>query len=158
GGLCVEWDLTQPGKFTNHLIPPYPPPRSANFVAYSRDGERLAIGCGEGEDRSLAYLFHSVGLDTQAPPGDRAGAASQTSWGIPISTHNAAVNHAAFSPDGQNLVTSSQDGTARLWDIRADRPVRPRILRHSSAVFAAAFSPDGQYVVTASRDRRARIW
>jgi WD40 repeat protein len=31
--------------------------------------------------------------------------------------HQAPVNSASFSPDGQQVVTASDDGTARLWDI-----------------------------------------
>ena len=30
--------------------------------------------------------------------------------------HDAAVNSAAFSPDGARVVTGSDDNTARIWD------------------------------------------
>jgi WD40 repeat protein/tetratricopeptide (TPR) repeat protein len=160
GAVCVEWDLSQPAKFTSFSFPNYNyvSTRSGNFLAYSPDGARLAVACGVGEGRAFAYLFQSVGTDDQASSAQTALASTGSAWGVAVSPHDAALNHVAFSPDGQTLVTSSQDGTARLWDIRGNGAIRPRKLSHGSAVFAADFSPDGQFVVTASRDRRARIW
>ncbi len=31
--------------------------------------------------------------------------------------HNKDINHAAFSPNSQQIISASRDGTARLWDI-----------------------------------------
>jgi WD40 repeat protein len=31
--------------------------------------------------------------------------------------HDGSVNSALFSPDGQRVVTASEDNTARLWDM-----------------------------------------
>jgi WD40 repeat protein len=31
--------------------------------------------------------------------------------------HDGAVTSAQFSPDGRRLVTTSEDNTARLWDV-----------------------------------------
>jgi WD40 repeat protein len=64
---------------------------------------------------------------------------------------------AAFSPDGQYVVTASLDGTSLIWDARTAKLVR--VLRgHSQPVTDAAFSPDGAHVVTVSWDKTARIW
>jgi protease II len=67
----------------------------------------------------------------------------------------------AISPDNRWVVTaSSDDKTARLWDLRTKDPVtNPVILRgHESVVSAVAISPDSRWVVTGSWDRTARLW
>ncbi len=63
----------------------------------------------------------------------------------------------AFSPDGQTVLTGSDDQTARLWDARTAAP-RGEPLRHDARVRAVAFSPDGQTVLTGSYDQTARLW
>ena len=71
--------------------------------------------------------------------------------------HEAAINSAQFSPDGQRVVTASWDGTARLWDAANGKPVGEP-MKHQDVVSSAQFSPDGQRVVTASKDKTARLW
>ncbi|HEU4559383.1 MAG TPA: WD40 repeat domain-containing protein [Longimicrobium sp.] len=74
-----------------------------------------------------------------------------------LAGHTRPASSAAFSPDGQWIVTASDDNTARIW--RADGTGEPTVLRgHTAAVLSAAFSPDGQRVVTASADSTARVW
>jgi WD40 repeat protein len=74
-----------------------------------------------------------------------------------LSGHTGRVRSAAFSPDGALVVTSSEDGTARIWDSR--RGATLHVLRgHVGAVNDASFSPDGKFVVTAGHDGTARIW
>jgi tetratricopeptide (TPR) repeat protein len=67
------------------------------------------------------------------------------------------VQSAAFSSDGQQIVTAGADGTARVWDAQTGQELR-RLLGHAGIVRSAAFSPDGQQVVTGSDDRTARVW
>ena len=67
------------------------------------------------------------------------------------------VNSAQFSPDGQRVVTASEDKTARLWDAASGKPIGEP-MKHESSVNSAQFSPDGQRVVTASGDKTARLW
>ena len=62
-----------------------------------------------------------------------------------------------FSGDGSNVVTASNDGTARVWN--ADTGKQKMVLRgHMGQVRTAVFSPDGARVLTASTDESARLW
>ena len=71
--------------------------------------------------------------------------------------HESTVTNANFSPDGTRLVTTSGDGTARIWDVGSRRQLAT-LVGHSRPVWSAAFSPDGRLIVTASSDETARIW
>jgi WD40 repeat protein/tRNA A-37 threonylcarbamoyl transferase component Bud32 len=77
---------------------------------------------------------------------------------VPPLKHQLWVFHAAFSPDGQRVVTASHDGTAVIWDVATGRRVNGRIIRHDQAVRSAAFSHDGLRVATAGFDGIARVW
>jgi WD40 repeat protein len=66
------------------------------------------------------------------------------------------LRHAAFSPDGRSVVTSSTNDVAQVWDAATGRELLE--LKHDDIVYQSAFSPDGARIVTASRDRTARIW
>jgi len=83
--------------------------------------------------------------------------------------HRGAVGHAAFSPDGTRIITSSSDGTSRLWDTEGreiavfrsheeDPTTLGGLGDHRYHVWCAAFSPDGTHIVTASADGTARLW
>jgi WD40 repeat protein len=73
------------------------------------------------------------------------------------STHTWIVTHAAYSPDGRRIVTSSADKTARIWDAATGKLLL--VLRgHVLGVQYAAFSADSKRVVTGSDDDTARIW
>jgi WD40 repeat protein len=56
------------------------------------------------------------------------------------------------------VVTASADNTARVWDLRGDKPSFVALEGHRGGVNSAAFSPDGTHVVTASYDNTARVW
>jgi WD40 repeat protein len=63
----------------------------------------------------------------------------------------------AFSPDGQYIVSGSEDKTVRLWNLQGN-PVGQPFQGHDDAVLSVAFSPDGQYVVSGSEDKTVRLW
>ena len=63
----------------------------------------------------------------------------------------------AFSPGGKQVLTGSEDMTARLWDAATGLPLLAP-LHHDGPVTLVAFSPDGQTVITGGWDRVARLW
>jgi WD40 repeat protein len=74
-----------------------------------------------------------------------------------LSGHTDALNDVNFSPDGNRVVTASEDKTARIWDSSTGKLLFT-LEGHSRSVDSAAFIADGQKVLTTSRDKTARIW
>ncbi len=76
---------------------------------------------------------------------------------ITLSGHDRWINSAAFSPNGQWIVTASDDHTARIWNAQTGKSL-VELRGHTGEVTSARFSHDGKLVVTASKDSRARVW
>jgi WD40 repeat protein len=66
------------------------------------------------------------------------------------------IEVAAFSPDSKYILTGSEDGIARLWDLQGN--LLQDFTGHEMRITCAAFSPDGEYVLTGSEDKTARLW
>jgi WD40 repeat protein len=67
--------------------------------------------------------------------------------------HTGDVNTARFSSDGRLVVTSSDDRTARVWDV-ATRSTLRVFGPHAGKVLMAEFSPDAALVVTMTEDNK----
>ena len=67
------------------------------------------------------------------------------------------LNDVAFSPDSTRCVTSSDDFSARVWDLEKCHQLG-KVLHHERPVLSASWSPDGSLVATAGMDRTARVW
>ncbi len=67
------------------------------------------------------------------------------------------VNSASFSPDGNYVVTASEDGTAQIWKAETGKNVAT-LSGHILAVRSAVFTPDGLSVITAGADNTVRVW
>ena len=70
--------------------------------------------------------------------------------------HEEAVTSVAFSPDGQIIVSGSDDKTVRLWDLQGNLIGQP--FRHESCVTSVTFSPDGQMIVSGTDGKTVRLW
>jgi WD40 repeat protein/serine/threonine protein kinase len=67
------------------------------------------------------------------------------------------VRSVAFSPDGQRIVTGSNDATAKVWEAASGRELL-RLKGHTSWIRSVAFSPDGQRILTGGGDQTAKVW
>jgi len=69
--------------------------------------------------------------------------------------HEDRLLRVAFSPNGQLILTGSNDNTAKLWDLSGKAI---QTLEHEDAVWGMAFSPNGKFILTGSHDNTAKLW
>lgn len=154
-GAIHLWDAST-GQFLRAF--PRASEDAFTFAAFSPDGRRLVTtngmqGLQSGEAR--VWNTDTGELIANLPRDDKE-----------TERHSESIFHAAFSPDGKYVVTSSADNSARVWDAQTGDPVRhPRKegkavqLKHTADVAQAFFSPEsGEYIVTASMDGTAVVW
>lgn len=68
------------------------------------------------------------------------------------------VRALAFSSDGRTLASADFDGTLRLWDVRARRPVGEPLHETTGEVWGIAFAPGGRTLAAAGADGTVRLW
>ncbi|RAH71166.1 WD40 repeat-like protein [Aspergillus aculeatinus CBS 121060] len=86
--------------------------------------------------------------------------AVEAEWGAclqVVEAHRDYVRAVAFSPDGERIVSGSDDKTLRIWD--ANNGARLNTLKgHEDWVRSVTFSPDGRHIVSDSDDSTIKIW
>jgi WD40 repeat protein len=103
---------------------------AAYSLAFSPDGERLAIGTGGWS--AEVWDLGTRGRTHNFPLGERC-------WAV------------AFSPDGSLLATGTRGGVVRQWDLSTGKPYGPP-LHHPNAVANVAYRPDGRLLATVCID------
>jgi WD40 repeat protein len=66
------------------------------------------------------------------------------------------TRYAGFSPNGNQIVTTSSNGIAQLWDLNG-RPLS-KFVGHYGPVYIANFNPKGNLLATAGQDGTVRLW
>jgi WD40 repeat protein len=137
---------TERTSFTGHEGAVY----SARF---SPDGNLVATG---GYD-NLVMIWNPSEVfpaDINARLKDEP---EQQSKFVRLAGHDGPVRSVAFSPNGELVVSGSEDNSIRVWDVATGKGVKA-LRGHGSAVRACAFSPDRKHVVSGGDDQRIRVW
>ncbi|KAB8234749.1 snoRNA-binding rRNA-processing protein PWP2 [Aspergillus alliaceus] len=71
--------------------------------------------------------------------------------------HLDSMNTLVYSPDGQKIVTTSDDGKVKVWDVKSGFCL-VTFTEHSSGVTACQFAKKGSVLFTASLDGSVRAW
>ncbi|HEY9622804.1 MAG TPA: hypothetical protein V6C78_20775, partial [Crinalium sp.] len=73
--------------------------------------------------------------------------------------HNGVASDVTFSPDGQILASSGDDGTIQLWNQKGNLPITINAHNeHEGGVWTVSFSPDGQTLASANADGTVKLW
>jgi WD40 repeat protein/DNA-binding SARP family transcriptional activator/serine/threonine protein kinase len=152
-----------------------------NRIAWSPAGDRLAIAT---EAAGTMVWSREGGIATQTIPGTFAravrfnasgdelaigqtGGTAQVvdpSSGATIATmagHGLDVVNVLFTPDGNGLITTSDDGTTRFWDLTPSARHELRTLRAHPPGHPGGnldFSADGSLLATQSQSGEAKVW
>lgn len=121
-------------------------------VAFSPDSRRLATGSGydlENKDRNFLQLWAI----------DRSRDHPLTRDGEPIVNQEEGwvIFSVAFDREGERVVSSSFDGTVRVFDLRT-RQRLGLLFSDQNPVLSVAFAHDHPWLVTGSTDGKIRLW
>jgi WD40 repeat protein/LysM repeat protein len=114
---------------------------------------------------ALQALPKTIGAEGERPFVDEAEAALYFSLNKivnrkPLSQMDGHTNKMIFNqftPDSKQLISTSWDMTARVWDVATGREIE-KLEGHSHIVDRAQFSADMKYTLTMGEDFSARLW
>jgi small GTP-binding protein len=113
-----------------------------------------------GREQEYAKLLEACRPPAKPPAADaREQAANEqvAERAIQLDYKDASVDVYAFSPDGKRALTSSSDGTVRLWDLETGRCLRV-LQGHTSPIYRVAWSVDQRRALSGSDDKTVRLW
>ncbi|SCW00335.1 LAFE_0C01926g1_1 [Lachancea fermentati] len=111
---------------------------AVNTVSVNHSGEWLAFGSSK-LGQLLVYEWQSE------------------SYILKQQGHFDSANALAYSPDGSRVVTASEDGRIKLWDVISGFCL-VTFKEHTSAVTAVQFAKRGQLLFSSSLDGTVRVW
>ncbi|GAA1020580.1 hypothetical protein Aple_078720 [Acrocarpospora pleiomorpha] len=135
------WNTADPRKPTQ-AGPPIEDPSSVLHLAFSPDGETLAVAAS-GEQKSVRLW----NVTNPARP---------VLLGEPITGPAGLINFVAFSPDGRSLAAGSSDNKAWVWDLATRRTIAT--LPHPAPVTRVRFAGGGGTLISGTEDGVTRLW
>lgn len=137
------------------------PWNSENSQVITNYGRTMLPEQSRRGDAALSVAFHPNGLDVASTSlRGRVRLYNGSGMGPPSSTfvgHMGAVGTVSFDPTGDLMVTTSEDGTARVW--RTTGAAEPQWIASAYRwVECVAASSDGTYVATGDSDGSIRLY
>uniref|UniRef100_A0A8H8CGW4 Nephrocystin 3-like N-terminal domain-containing protein n=1 Tax=Psilocybe cubensis TaxID=181762 RepID=A0A8H8CGW4_PSICU len=169
-------------------VPLIGPPGSVRSVAFSSDGQRIASiadqiilvwnansakhapQTGSVPSYKLTGPVRSVAMSpSQNSPLAASGSEDGTVclWNTetdcivagPLHGHTGQINWFSFSPDGERLVSASNDCTLCIWNVvDSGRMQGSPCVGHTDSVCCVCFFPDGKTIVSGSQDGDVFLW
>ncbi|SLM40026.1 WD40/YVTN repeat-like-containing domain, partial [Lasallia pustulata] len=143
-----------------------------SLYGFIHDLKRFALHNRAGIEQAPLQVYHSALFFTpvmsivrrqfsnKMPSWIKRGPEVEANWSAALQTlegHSDMVMAVAFSPDGKQLASGSDDKTLLVWDAATGATLQT-LEGHSGAVNAVAFSPDGKQLASGSWDKTIRIW
>jgi WD40 repeat protein len=130
-------------------------------LAFSQDGENLAIGCignksSEEQSEHKIWIYEFSG--TQWQRKHELGKSNHR--GNESEGHKYLIRSIAFCPNPKEpkLLISGGDGrTVKLWNIEENR-YNHTLKGYANRIWSVAFSNDGKYFACGSEDNKIRLW
>ncbi|HEX4947166.1 MAG TPA: TIR domain-containing protein [Blastocatellia bacterium] len=104
-------------------------------------------------DRLLAACLHS----THPQPIAAAGRKAPSQRDAIFSGHGDGIFGIAVTPDGQLVISASDDRTIKVWEIASGKCLAT-LEGHTWPVYGIAITPDGKRIISGSRDETLRVW
>ncbi len=74
-----------------------------------------------------------------------------------LAGHTSAVWSMAWSPDGSQFASASDDGAVRVWDAATGEELAV-LEGHTASVYSVAWPPDGAQLASGAADATVRVW
>ncbi|MFZ6027602.1 MAG: TIR domain-containing protein [Chloroflexota bacterium] len=169
-GTVTVIDLTN-----GRIIKQLPNPGKVNDVAFSRNGQRLAVATSktavvwnpyvgisylsakhDGEVYQVAFSPDGVYVVTASQDQTTHVLLPDSGRSVARLQHDDWVEWVAYSPDGYSFATAADDYTVRVWDAEDYRELLR--LQHSGFVQYVTYDSNGWWLASSSHDGTARVW
>src|SRR5262249_26002287 len=145
GGQVRMYRRGDDGRWTTLRTMMTPGDQRVRVVRFSPDGRTLASA---GDDKAVTLWDAADGRLLASLPG-----------------HARLIYGLDFHPSGTYIVSGAEDGTIRIWPLRASssegtlEPAgEPRVINTGAQVLDLRFSPDGTRMITSVRDGEVVLW
>src|SRR5690606_18109011 len=143
GPVLKQWDAVS-GETRGQLTAPAPI-RALRVLA---EGTKIATGHEDGVIRIWSFDQLAAPAESESEPA--APRQELTGHGKPVTAF------ASSTVEGPRLVSASEDGTLRLWDLEQGKEARQ--IAHGSPVSVVAANADGSQLASAGPDGIVRVW